>query len=132
MIRTSEQTVTFRRPFVLPGLAGIQPAGDYAVEIDEELLDGISFAVYRRIRALVHLHAKPGEPGVTQVVAVDPNELDAAMARDKAPAAPTLQTAADPGAPDRNVDSRSEGSTRSAIERGESEGMAVGHARART
>lgn len=130
MIRTSEQTVTFRRPFVLSGLAGIQPAGDYAVEIDEELLDGISFAAYRRIRALVHLHAESGEPGVRQVVAVDPNELDAAMARDKA--SPALQTAADPGAPDRNVDSRSEGSTRFAIARGESEGMAVGHARART
>jgi hypothetical protein len=128
MSRTSEQTVTFRRPFVLPGLDGMQPAGDYAVEMDEELLDGISFTAYRRVRALIHLHAKPGDPRVTQVAAIDPNDLDAAVARDNAPAIRTLQAAADPRVPDREMGSRSEDSSATAIERGESEGMAVGQA----
>jgi hypothetical protein len=128
MSRTSEQTVTFRRPFVLPGLDGMQPAGDYAVETDEELLDGLSFTAYRRVRVLIHLHAKPGDPRVTQVAAIDPNDLDAAVERDNAPAIRALQAAADPRGPGRNMESRSEDSSAAAIERGESEGMAVGQA----
>jgi len=35
---------------------------------------------------LIHLHAKPGFPGLTQTLTIDPNELDAALKRDQAPA----------------------------------------------
>ena len=82
MIRTSEKTVTFREPFVLGGFDEVLPAGAYIVETDEELLEGISFPAYRRILTLMHLHPKPGHPGLTQTLAIDPNELDAALKRD--------------------------------------------------
>jgi len=32
------------------------------------------------------LHAKPGHPGLPRMLAVDPNELDAALFFDEAPA----------------------------------------------
>ncbi len=35
MIRTSETTVTFRRPFAMPGLAEPQPAGTYKLVMDD-------------------------------------------------------------------------------------------------
>ena len=82
-IRTSKNTVTFNKPFILGGFDEILPAGAYSVETDEELLEGISFPAYRRILTLIHLHAKPDHPGVTQILTIDPNELDAALLRDR-------------------------------------------------
>lgn len=85
-VRTSKKTVTFGGPFILGGLDEVLPAGDYCVETDEELLDGISFSAYRRILTLMHLHAKPDNPGITRVLTIDPMELDAALKRDRASA----------------------------------------------
>jgi len=59
----------------------VLPEGAYIVETDEELLEGISFPVYRRIASLIHLHA---HAGLTQTLSVDPKELDAALCRDEA------------------------------------------------
>lgn len=86
-IRTTKQTVTFRRPFNLASFDRTLPAGAYKVETDEELLEGISFQAYRRIATLIHLHAHAGEPGLTQTLIIDPQELDAARANDAAPPA---------------------------------------------
>lgn len=77
--RTLKKTVTFKRPFSLPGVGKELPAGAYSVETDEELLEGVSFPVYRRIATLIHLHA---HAGLTQTLTIDPMELDTAMARD--------------------------------------------------
>lgn len=85
-IRTSKKTVTFSRPFVLGGYDEVQPAGAYEVETDEEFPDGISFPVYRWVLTLIHLHPKPGHPGAMQTLTIDPDELDAALERDQAPA----------------------------------------------
>lgn len=82
-IRTSEKTVTFRKPFVLGGLDEVLPAGDYSVETDEELLDGVSFPAYRRILTVIHLHEKSNNPHRTRTMTIDPNELDAALMRDQ-------------------------------------------------
>lgn len=82
-IRTSEKTVTFRKPFVLGGLDEVLPAGDYSVETDEELLDGVSFPAYRRILTVIHLHEKSNNPRLTRTMTIDPNELDAALMRDQ-------------------------------------------------
>jgi len=85
-LRTSTKTVTFGRPFVLDGFDEVLPAGVYRVETDEELLEGVSFPAYRRKLTLLHLHAKPGHPGLRQTLTIDPNELDAALKRDQEPA----------------------------------------------
>ena len=91
-IRTSEKTVIFRRPFVLGGFDKALPAGAYSVETDEELLEGVSFPAYRRILTLIRLNPKPGNPGITRALTIDPNELDAALKRDQAPAEISLES----------------------------------------
>lgn len=83
-IRTSKKTVTFRRPFVLGGFDETLPAGVYHVETDEELLEGISFPAFRRVLTLIHLQARSSHPGVARTLTIDPNELDAALERDRA------------------------------------------------
>ena len=81
-MRTSRRTVTFTRPFSLRGIDGVQPAGAYTVETDEEPLEGLSFAAYRRIATTIFLPSRPGDVVSGQLVAVDPSQLEAAEERD--------------------------------------------------
>lgn len=82
--RTSRRVVTFSRPFTLSGIDGVQPAGSYTVETDEELVDGPSFPVYRRLSTIIVLPGRPGEVVSSQAVAIDPDELAEAERRDAA------------------------------------------------
>ncbi|HYD68841.1 hypothetical protein [Azospirillum sp.] len=79
--RTNSKTVTFSHPFVLEGIDGVQPAGVYTVETDEELVEGLSFPVYRRV-ATVILLPMPG--GGFQAATIDPQELERAEQADAA------------------------------------------------
>jgi len=86
MTHTSTMTVRFAEPFTLTGLEREQPAGNYTVETDEELIPSLSFTAYRRTATWLRL---PGQregagpsAGHSEVVAIDPVELDAALARD--------------------------------------------------
>ena len=81
-IRTTRKTVTFRRPFSLSGVDKIQPSGTYTVDTDEELIDGLSFLVYRRVATLLHLPSTSSRVGVTELVTVNPLELEAALKTD--------------------------------------------------
>ena len=82
--RTLEKTVTFRSPFVLTGLDEVLPAGDYRVETEEELIEGVSYAAYRRTSTVLRLPARSGPSHLTRAMTVDPDELDAAVDRDLA------------------------------------------------
>lgn len=79
--RTSRVDVVFRHPFVLKGIEGLQPAGTYTVETEEELIDGLSFPAYRRIWTMITVQAN-GPGMLTQAVPVDPRDLAAALAAD--------------------------------------------------
>ncbi len=80
--RTSETTITFRRPFTLAGLGETLPAGDYRVECEEERIEGLSYAAYRRSATVLRLPARSGPAHLTRAMTVDPDELQAALARD--------------------------------------------------
>ena len=47
-MRTTRETVTFDRAFSLQAVDVVQPAGAYTVEIDEDLIVGLSFLVPTR------------------------------------------------------------------------------------
>lgn len=85
--RVSKRLVTFRNPFFLESLEEEWPAGDYTIETEEEPLDGLSFHAYRRIRTTMIIYPKRGRNphGNTRLIAIDPSELDAALARDRFP-----------------------------------------------
>lgn len=124
-IRTMTKTVTFRQPFRLDGFDEVLPAGAYCVETDEELLEGISFPVYRRILTLIHLHETPGRPGVTRTWKIDPKELEAALERDQAPANMSAGGISDEESKRGASECSQEQEDRLALERGEDEGMVV-------
>ena len=121
--RTSKRTVIFHRPFILGELDEEQPAGAYIVETDEELLEGISFPVYRRIATLIRLHAKPGRPGVVQTLYIDPKELEAALLRDAKPAPPPVDRISSQRATETNAESGGTNDDFADEDRSENEGM---------
>ena len=82
-MRTSRRTVTFTRPFSLRGNATEQPAGTYAVETDEQLLEGLSFPAYRRVATTIFLPSRPGGLVSGQLLTLDPLELNAAEKRER-------------------------------------------------
>jgi len=82
MTRTTRKTITFRRPFSLSAIDKVQPSGTYTVDTDEELIDGLSFLAYRRVATLLHLPSTSSRVGVTELVTINPLELEAALKRD--------------------------------------------------
>ena len=84
MIRSIEKTVTFRRPFTIAALDGVQPAGTYRLVEEEEEIPGLSFVAFRRVATLLHVPANPAPGDTSQVVLILPDELAEALAADAA------------------------------------------------
>ena len=83
--RTKRETLTFRHPFSLKGVDRQLAPGEYEVVTDEELLEGLSFPVYRRVATMIFVPAD-SRGSATEMVTIDPVELDEARARDAASA----------------------------------------------
>jgi len=80
-MRTTRETVTFEHPFALFAADGVQPAGTYTAETDEELIEGVSLLAYRRVATTIYLPLRYAGPGSLQAVRVDPRELDEARGK---------------------------------------------------
>ena len=80
-VRTSSKTVTFAHPFLLKGVDRILAAGDYRVVTDEELIEELSFPVYRRVATMIFVPAESGSASV-EMVTIDPQDLQAAQELD--------------------------------------------------
>ncbi len=80
--RTAIAHVTFRRPFRLANMAEALPAGRYAIETEQETLCQVSLLPYRRIATRIRLVRH----GSSRLLAIDPDDLQAALAADLRPA----------------------------------------------
>ena len=78
--RTTTKSVTFRRPFYLKGIDRLLPSADYRVVTDEEVIDGLSFAAYRRVSTVIFVPAESG--CAVEMVTIDPLDLQAAQDQD--------------------------------------------------
>jgi hypothetical protein len=82
--RTLSKTVVFSKPFLLNGVDRVMPAGDYRVVTDEELIEGLSFPVYRRVATMIFLPAQSHRASSIEMATIDPLDLHAAQGRDAA------------------------------------------------
>ena len=71
LTRTRRETVTFHSPFSLQGIGRVLAAGSYEVVTDEELIEGLSFPVYRRVATTMLVPAE-GYRGSVEMLTVDP------------------------------------------------------------
>jgi hypothetical protein len=52
-IRSRREAVTFKHPFRIRGIDRLLPAGTYEVITDEQSIEGLSFAAFRRIATMI-------------------------------------------------------------------------------
>ncbi len=82
--RTIETVVRFSSPFVLPGFDAPQPPGEYRVDQDEELIEGVSRIAWHRVGVFIHLPAIAVRNSSThQMVPINPAALEAALEKDR-------------------------------------------------
>ncbi len=82
LTRTREKTCTFGSSFRLNGVDRLLPPGSYRVVTDEELVEGLSFPVYRRVATMIFVRSQNG--GSLEMLNIDPIDLRAASDRDVA------------------------------------------------
>jgi hypothetical protein len=79
--RTRQKVWTFGRPFRLAGVDRALPPGEYQVTTDEELIEGLSFPVYRRVATMIFVPRLNGSSAV-EMFHIDPADLQAAHHND--------------------------------------------------
>lgn len=94
-MRTSSKTITFTQPFTLAGVDGMQPAGTYIVQTDEERIPALLHRAYRRTATWIVLPSRFTGAGSSQLVSIDPMELDSALARDTPAWSPATEARVD-------------------------------------
>lgn len=81
--RTKHRTVHFDKPFWISGLSEMVTAGDYVVDEDEELIEGLSWSAYRRVATFITLPATSANKHRMRLMPIDPEELEGLIALDR-------------------------------------------------
>ena len=80
-IRSRRETITFKHPVHIRGIARALPAGAYEVVTDEEMIEGLSFASWRRIATMINVPSE-GVQGATEMLSIGSVDLADAQAAD--------------------------------------------------
>jgi hypothetical protein len=87
-IRSRRETITFRRPFRIRGIDRLLPPGAYEVITDEEMIEGLSFASFRRVATMIMVPAGTPRSSAMEMVSIgsvdlsDAQRIDASAAGD--------------------------------------------------
>ena len=81
LTRTHRENVVFRQTFLLKGIDRVLPPGEYQVVTDEELIEGLSFPVYRRVSTMIFVPGR-SQASTVEMITIDPRDLRAALDRD--------------------------------------------------
>ncbi|MBJ6907638.1 hypothetical protein, partial [Vibrio cholerae] len=65
-IRSRRETITFHHPVHIRGIDRELPAGDYEVATDEEMIEGLSFAAWRRVATMITVPT--GSAGISEML----------------------------------------------------------------
>jgi hypothetical protein len=76
-IRSRRETVTFKHPFRIRGVDRMLPAGSYEVITDEEMIEGLSFAAFRRVATMIQVRAEMGR--ATELISIGSVDLSDAQ-----------------------------------------------------
>jgi hypothetical protein len=81
-IRTTRATASFKEPFTLRAVEGMQPPGDYNVYIEDELIAGLSRAAYRRVSTIPQTPSISSPQDQSRLVAISETDLEVALMKD--------------------------------------------------
>ena len=87
-IRSRREVVTFKHPFRIRGIDRLLSKGAYEVVTDEETIEGLSFAVYRRVATMIIVPAEGSRGAAVEMVSIgsvdlaDAQRIDASSSDD--------------------------------------------------
>jgi hypothetical protein len=76
--RSRREIVHFKHPFRIKGIDRLLPPGGYEVITDEEMIEGLSFASFRRVATMIMI---PGEVSRSAMEMVSIGSVDLADAQ---------------------------------------------------
>ena len=77
-IRSRRETVTFMHPFRIKGIDRLLPAGAYEVVTDEAMIEGLSFASFRRVATMIMVPAD-SHGSTTEMISISSIDLSDAQ-----------------------------------------------------
>jgi hypothetical protein len=69
-MRSRKETVTFQHPFRIEGIDRLLPAGGYEVITDEEMIEGLSFASFRRVATMIMVPAAAPRSSAMEMISI--------------------------------------------------------------
>jgi hypothetical protein len=78
-IRSRSEMVTFRHPFQIRGVDRLLPAGVYEVITDEEMIEGLSFASFRRVATMIMVPAAASRGSTMEMISIGSVDLSDAQ-----------------------------------------------------
>jgi hypothetical protein len=83
-VRTRDAVWAFHQSFSLKGVDRLLAAGNYRVTTDEELIESLSFPVYRRVGTMIFVPGQGHWRSSVEMFTIDPADLQAAHEKDAA------------------------------------------------
>ena len=78
-MRSRRETINFKHPFRIKGIDRLLPPGPYEVITDEEMIEGLSFASFRRVATMIMVPAAAPRTSTMEMISVGPVELSDAQ-----------------------------------------------------
>jgi hypothetical protein len=78
-IRSRKEIITFKHPFQIRGVDRLLPAGAYEVTTDEEMIEGLSFASFRRVATMIMVPAAASRGSTMEMISIGSVDLSDAQ-----------------------------------------------------
>jgi hypothetical protein len=85
--RSRRETIHFKHPFRIKGIDRLLAPGAYEVITDEEMIEGLSFASFRRVATMIMVPGAAPRTSSMEMISISAIDLSDAQ-RDDASAAP--------------------------------------------
>jgi hypothetical protein len=81
-MRSRRETITFRHPFRIKGIDRQLQAGAYEVITDEEMIEGLSFASFRRVATMIMVPGAAPRASSMEMISISATDLTDAQRDD--------------------------------------------------
>ena len=81
-MRSRRETITFRHPFRIKGIDRQLSAGAYEVITDEEMIEGLSFASFRRVATMIMVPGAAPRASSMEMISISATDLTDAQRAD--------------------------------------------------
>jgi hypothetical protein len=78
-MRSRRETITFKHPFRIKGIDRLLAPGAYEIITDEEMIEGLSFASFRRVATMIMVPAAPPRASAMEMISIGSIDLSDAQ-----------------------------------------------------